>query len=167
MKSHWASNPPSAGSPPHQCPQPGGGTWKPKSTAWDHTGNKSTQVFHMSGWSRCRCTHITLTPVVAAQHGSNAGSEMPHHGACMQLVSIGPREWPSLWITVSYLPGYILSPATRMSFASSIPRLLSRALACCRGHGAPAVLSLRQPALRSGWIDFANTHLQTQFFLLR
>lgn len=158
--------PPSAGSPHHQCPG-----------LEEAPGNQRAQHETTEEINPCKsftyqdkadqvCTPAVLEQVVAAQHGSDAGLEMPCHNACMELAGTGLRGWPSPWITaeVSYSPDYILSPAACMSFDSSIPLLLSWALACCHRHRAPAMLSLHQPVLQSGWLDFTNTRLQTQFF---
>lgn len=83
-----------------------------------------------------------------------------YHTACMDLVGTRPGEWSSPWTSteVSSLAGYILPTCC----------LPPPSFSCCPEHlpaaTAPAVLSLHQPVLRSGWIDFAHTRLQIHFF---
>lgn len=105
--------------PPSPMSQPGGGTWKLKSTSSDHRGNKSKQVFHISGQSKPRCAHITPHPNTAVMQNWKC---LPHglHGP-------GGYEARGMVITMnlhrSFLFGW-LHPA-HMLFASSIFLLLS------------------------------------------
>lgn len=106
VKNHQASNPSFSREPTPPVPWPGGGPWKPKSTAWDHRGNKSMQVFHVSGQSRpgVHPGSVTASGGCSTRQWRRLGNAPPQclHGA-------GRYRAERMAITMNHCRGFLLT----------------------------------------------------------